>query len=63
MQRREYTDEALAACAAQLPLVRLGLPEEVAALGSFLASSDAAFATGQTFVIDGGETAGGLASR
>ncbi|GAI17907.1 unnamed protein product, partial [marine sediment metagenome] len=37
--------------------------EEVAALFAFLASGEAAFITGQTFVIDGGEIAGGLASR
>ena len=32
-------------------------------MASFLASSEATYVTGQTFVIDGGETAGGLASR
>jgi meso-butanediol dehydrogenase / (S,S)-butanediol dehydrogenase / diacetyl reductase len=62
MQRREYTEAEIARCAAALPLRRLGAPAEVAALASFLASSEAAYATGQTFVIDGGETAGGLAS-
>ena len=62
MQRREYTAEEIARCAAGLPLRRLGTPEEVAALASFLASDEATFATGQSFVIDGGETAGGLAS-
>jgi meso-butanediol dehydrogenase / (S,S)-butanediol dehydrogenase / diacetyl reductase len=63
MQAREYTDEALRQCAEKVPLGRLGRPEEIAALGAYLASDDAAFATGQSFVIDGGETAGGLASR
>jgi meso-butanediol dehydrogenase / (S,S)-butanediol dehydrogenase / diacetyl reductase len=62
MQRREHGEEGIARCAAGLPLRRLGTPEEVAALASFLASDEAAFATGQSFVIDGGETAGGLAS-
>jgi NAD(P)-dependent dehydrogenase (short-subunit alcohol dehydrogenase family) len=62
MQRREYTEAEIAECAAGLPLRRLGAPAEIAALASFLASDEAAFATGQTFVFDGGETAGGLAS-
>ncbi len=47
----------------KVPLKRLGRPEEVAALFAFLASDDAAFITGHYFVIDGGEIAGGLASR
>ena len=34
-----------------------------AALFAYLASDDAAFATGHVFTMDGGETAGGLASR
>ena len=48
---------------AKVPLRRLGKPEEVAALFAFLASNEADYITGQTFVIDGGELAGGLASR
>ncbi|MEV0262362.1 SDR family NAD(P)-dependent oxidoreductase [Streptomyces sp. NPDC050617] len=62
MQRAEYTEEQLAEQAGSLPLRRLGAPEEIAGLAAYLASPDAAFITGQTFVIDGGETAGGLAS-
>lgn len=37
-----------------IPLGRLGTPEDVAALVAFLASDDAAYITGSTFVIDGG---------
>ena len=37
-----------------IPLGRLGQPEEVAALAAFLASGEAAYITGSTYVIDGG---------
>ena len=40
-----------------VPLKRFGKPEEVAALCEFLASDDAEYITGQTFVIDGGLSA------
>ncbi|MGD8397704.1 MAG: SDR family oxidoreductase [Anaerolineae bacterium] len=63
MQKAEYTPEMRRAFAEKLPLKRLGRPEDVAALFAFLASDDAAWITGQTFVVDGGEIAGGLASQ
>jgi NAD(P)-dependent dehydrogenase (short-subunit alcohol dehydrogenase family) len=63
MQEAEYTPERQRAFAAKIPLKRLGRPADVAALLAFLASEEAAFITGQTFVIDGGEIAGGLASQ
>lgn len=63
MQEVEYTEEMLDAFRKKTPLARLGKPEEVAALFAFLASDEAGFITGQAFVIDGGEIAGGLASQ
>jgi glucose 1-dehydrogenase len=37
-----------------IPLRRLGTPEDVAGVVAFLASEDAAYVTGSTFVVDGG---------
>jgi glucose 1-dehydrogenase len=44
----------LNALLANIPLGRLGTPEDVAGLVAFLASDDAAYVTGATFVVDGG---------
>jgi meso-butanediol dehydrogenase / (S,S)-butanediol dehydrogenase / diacetyl reductase len=63
MQRAEYTDEMLEAVNQKIPMGRHAQPEEVAALFAFLASDDAAYLNGHVYVIDGAETAGGLASR
>jgi 2-dehydro-3-deoxy-L-fuconate 4-dehydrogenase len=41
---------------ARQPMGRLGRPEEIAALGVYLASDESAFTTGQIHVIDGGWT-------
>lgn len=37
-----------------IPLKRVGKPEDVAGLVTFLASDDAAYITGQTINVDGG---------
>jgi NAD(P)-dependent dehydrogenase (short-subunit alcohol dehydrogenase family) len=63
MQRAEYTDEMLAQVNRKIPLGRHAQPEEIAGLFAYLASDDAAFASGQVYLMDGAETAGGLASR
>lgn len=41
--------------AAELPLRRLGTPDDVAGAVAFLASDDAAWITGQSLVLDGGQ--------
>jgi len=63
MQRAEYSDEMLEEVNSKIPLRRHAKPQEIAALFAYLASDDAAYATGHVFTMDGGETAGGLASR
>jgi NAD(P)-dependent dehydrogenase (short-subunit alcohol dehydrogenase family) len=40
----------------EVPLGRPGKPEEVAALVAWLASDEAAYATGQSYILDGGMT-------
>jgi len=44
----------LNALLANIPLGRLGTPEDVASLAAFLASDEAAYITGSTYVVDGG---------
>ena len=63
MQRAEYSDEMLEAVNRKIPLERHAKPEELASLYAYLASDDAAFATGQEYVMDGAETTGGLCSQ
>src|SRR6201997_541854 len=63
MQRAEYSDAMLDEVNAKIPLERHASPDEIAALFAYLASEDAQYITGQVFTCDGGEIAGGLASR
>lgn len=48
----------LARRAAQIPLGRMGTPEDVARLALFLASDDSSWITGAALALDGGFTAG-----
>jgi len=56
MKARGDYDKARAEFLARQPTGRLGKPEEIAALVTYLAGDDAAFVTGQAFIIDGGWT-------
>lgn len=51
-------DAGLRAMAADIPLRRVGEPEELAAAAVFLASARASFITGVVLPVDGGETRG-----
>jgi acetoacetyl-CoA reductase len=52
---RAVPAEVLAKIVGKIPLKRLGKPEEIAAMAVFLASNQAAFATGATFTVNGGQ--------
>ena len=52
----ELGDDYLAAMAASIPLGRLGRVEEIGAAALFLATDEAGYITGQTIVVDGGQT-------
>ena len=48
------TPEAKAALSGQIPLERLGTPQDIAATVAFLSSEYASYITGQVLVVDGG---------
>ena len=48
---KKALDEQLA----RIPMGRLGQPEDIAEVAAFLASDDAAYVTGATLIVDGGE--------
>lgn len=54
----EDVEAGLAAMAADIPLGRVGTPEEFAAAATFLASTGASFVSGVVLAIDGGEIRG-----
>ena len=55
MVRATISDEQTSAYAASFPIARLGLPAEVAELVAFLASDRAAYITGASLDINGGD--------
>ena len=55
-----YDAEAIAGWEREVPLRRLGAPEEVGSLIAFLASPGGAYITGATILVDGGIDAGAL---
>ena len=56
MQEAEYSPEMLARVNAIIPLRRHARPEDIAALYVYLASDEAAYASGGVFTLDGAES-------
>ena len=63
MQEAEYSPEMLKAVNDAIPMRRHARPEDMAGLFAWLASEEAAYATGAVFTLDGGESAGTLAGH
>jgi 3-oxoacyl-[acyl-carrier protein] reductase len=53
--KAERTAEFIEAMTRSVPLGRLGTPDDVASAVLFLASDDAAYITGTTIIVDGGQ--------
>ena len=51
---RALNEEQRASLAVQIPLARLGAPDDIAAAVAFLASAEAGYITGQTLHVNGG---------
>ena len=51
---KALTDEQKAAILVQIPMAKLGRPEDIAAATVFLASPDAGYITGTTLHVNGG---------
>jgi len=51
-------DAAIAEFAAEVPLRRMGTPQDVASLAVYLVSDDSSYVTGSELAVDGGLTAG-----
>jgi 3-oxoacyl-[acyl-carrier protein] reductase len=48
------TDQAKETLNSQIPLGRIGSPDDIAAAALFLVSDEAGYITGQTITVDGG---------
>ena len=55
MNARSADPEEKLALQREIPLGRIGKPQEVAKLVCYLASDDASYITGSTIVMDGGQ--------
>ncbi|MDB5576596.1 MAG: 3-oxoacyl-[acyl-carrier protein] reductase [Bradyrhizobium sp.] len=54
---KEAAEQGKALFAAQIPMGRIGQPEEIAAAALFLASNESSFIAGIDLAVDGGLTA------
>lgn len=63
LQRSFPNSEAEKRCAERIPLKRIGLPDDVANMVSFLISEEASYITGGAFPVDGGVSSSSLYSK